>query len=83
MPPSVRYGPRCRVRAEGGAPAQARLARRGGGWLLLHGSALKGDTAGRVAIVLEPARQTHLADVLVRAYTLTARERQVTEGRGR
>lgn len=63
----------------GSAPAQARLPRREGGWLLLHGSALKGGAAGQVVVVLEPARQTHLADVLVRAYGLTPRERQVTE----
>ncbi|MEV4141958.1 hypothetical protein AB0J72_58635, partial [Dactylosporangium sp. NPDC049742] len=55
----------------GATPAQGRLPRRGGGWLLLHASLLGGD-AGQVAVVIEPARQTHLADVLVRAYALTA-----------
>ncbi|MEV6928005.1 helix-turn-helix transcriptional regulator [Dactylosporangium sp. NPDC051485] len=62
----------------GATPAQGRLPRRGGGWLLLHASLLGGE-GGHVAVVIEPARQTHLADVLVRAYALTGRERQVTE----
>ncbi|MEV8516601.1 LuxR C-terminal-related transcriptional regulator [Dactylosporangium sp. NPDC051484] len=62
----------------GVTPAQGRLPRRGGSWLLLHASVLSGD-AGHVAVVIEPARQTHLADVLVRAYALTGREREVTE----
>ncbi|MBO4205701.1 helix-turn-helix transcriptional regulator [Micromonospora echinofusca] len=76
---SVAAAARAAAHSAGTAPAQARLPRRAGGWLLLHGSALNGDTDGRVAIVIEPARQAQLADVLVRAYTLTGRERQVTE----
>ncbi|MTE17466.1 hypothetical protein GLP40_32620 [Nocardia sp. CT2-14] len=69
-----------RAAAAGAAdlPAQARLPCRDGGWLLLHGSSLDAD-AERVAIVVESARQAHLADVMVRAYGLTPREREITE----
>lgn len=58
-------------------PAHARLARRGGGWIMVHGSVLA--HSGKVAVVIEAATEHHLADVLVRAYGLTAREREVTE----
>ncbi|MCF2525724.1 helix-turn-helix domain-containing protein [Yinghuangia soli] len=89
---SVAAAARAAAAGRGDQPAQARLPRRDGGWLLLHGSALDpaspgvGDSAGsgaeppsRVAVVIEPARQVHLADVMVRAYGLTAREREITE----
>lgn len=56
-------------------PAHARLPRRGGGWILAHGSVL----AGSVAVILEAATENHLSDVLVRAYGLTPREREITE----
>lgn len=87
LPSAVRSVSAMARAAGGGAgaatPAQGRLPRRGGGWLLLHASVLSGDVlsgdAGQVAVVIEPARQTHLADVLVRAYALTGREREVTE----
>ncbi|MGW4898533.1 helix-turn-helix domain-containing protein [Kitasatospora sp. NPDC004240] len=86
VPSSVRsVAAAARAAASGRAdlPARARLPCRDGGWLLLHGSALAPvDGTGavdRVAIVVEPARQTHLADVMVRAYGLTGREREITE----
>lgn len=58
-------------------PAHARLPRRGGGWILVHGSVLA--SSGRVAVILEAATENHLSDVLVRAYGPTPREREVTE----
>ncbi|WP_345350163.1 helix-turn-helix transcriptional regulator [Rhodococcus olei] len=61
----------------GDRPAHARLARRGGGWILVHGSVL--TSSGRVAVILEAATENHLSDVLVRAYGLTPREREITE----
>ncbi|MDI2125687.1 helix-turn-helix transcriptional regulator [Yinghuangia seranimata] len=79
---SVAAAARAAAAGHGDLPAQARLPRRDGGWLLLHGSTttpLTGDAApDRVAIVVEPARQAHLADVMVRAYALTPREREIT-----
>ena len=60
-------------------PAQARVPLQTGGWLVLHGTLLKNAVGDRVAIVVEPARQAVLAEVVVRTYGLTARERQVTE----
>jgi DNA-binding CsgD family transcriptional regulator len=64
-------------RADVPVPADARLARDGGGWIRLHGSLLRGS--GQVAVVVEPATELHLADLLVRAYRLTPREREITE----
>lgn len=58
-------------------PAHARLPRRGGGWILVHGSVLAGS--GQIAVILEAATENHLSDVLVRAYGLTPREREITE----
>ncbi|MGW0043795.1 LuxR C-terminal-related transcriptional regulator [Rhodococcus sp. NPDC003348] len=58
-------------------PAHARLPRRGGGWILAHGSVLAGS--GSVPVILEAATENHLSDVLVRAYGLTPREREITE----
>ncbi|MGE3289608.1 MAG: LuxR C-terminal-related transcriptional regulator [Pseudonocardia sp.] len=59
------------------AAAHARLPGRSGGWIRLHGTLL--EASGEVAVVVEPATEVHLADVLVRAYGLTPREREVTE----
>lgn len=58
-------------------PAHARLPRRGGGWILVHGSVLAGS--GQIAVIVESAAENHLSDVLVRAYGLTSREREITE----
>jgi DNA-binding CsgD family transcriptional regulator len=58
------------------APARARLPGCGG-WIRLHGTLLEGSA--QVAVVVEPATEIHLADVLVRAYGLTPREREITE----
>jgi DNA-binding CsgD family transcriptional regulator len=58
-------------------PARARLVRRDGGWIHLHATLMKGSR--QIAVVIDPATEIHLADVLVRAYNLTRRERDVTE----
>lgn len=80
---AVAAAARAAASGTGTAPAQARLPCRDGGWLLLHGSATTPAAPdaepSRVAIVVEPARQAHLADVMVRAYGLTPRERELTE----
>lgn len=52
-----------------------------GGWLLVHADALKGTgpSAGRVAVVLEPADRAELMPLLLALHGLTGREREVTE----
>jgi DNA-binding CsgD family transcriptional regulator len=60
--------------ATGESPARVRLQTRSGRWLILHGSGL-GD--GRAAVILEPAQSVEVAPLVVEAYGLTAREREV------
>lgn len=60
-------------------PASARLHVEEGGWLVLHG-ALLDEAAGRVAVVVEPARPVEVAPLLASAYGLTPRERDVLRG---
>lgn len=62
-----------RVRAAADPPARSRVRTRSGRWLVLHGSRL----GNRVAVVLEPAVPSQVAPLLVAAYGLTARERDV------
>ncbi|MDP8970931.1 MAG: LuxR family transcriptional regulator [Actinomycetota bacterium] len=61
-----------------GVPARARVFTRSGNWLLLHGSRLAGGEEGRTAVVIEPARSPEVAPLLLAAYGLTRRERDVT-----
>jgi DNA-binding CsgD family transcriptional regulator len=58
--------------------ASVRLPRRTGGWLLADASLLDGDADGRVAVMVHPARRTELAGLIVAAYGLSRREREVT-----
>ena len=73
-----------RVRQAGGSlelpelPARARAFTRSGRWLLLHGTSLSGAD-GRTAVVIQPAPSYEIASLIVQAYGLTERERQVTE----
>jgi DNA-binding CsgD family transcriptional regulator len=52
-----------------------------GGWLLIHADALRDDgvSAGRVAVVLEPADRAELMPLLLALHGLTEREREVTK----
>jgi DNA-binding CsgD family transcriptional regulator len=61
-------------------PARLRLPVPGG-WLLVHADTLKvaGSSAGRVAVVLEPADRAELMPLLVALHGLTERERDVAE----
>jgi DNA-binding CsgD family transcriptional regulator len=58
--------------------ARARMRTLAGAWLTLHGSMLEGDAAQRVAIVIEPARDADLFPLLLDAYGLSDRERDIT-----
>lgn len=59
--------PRARVRAIDGT------------WLVVHGAELHGGDAEQRVVVIEKVPQRELASVIVRAYGLSSRERQVAE----
>ena len=76
---SVAY--RALLTARGGAPggARARVPTSAGTWLVIHGSVIGDPADGRTAVILEPARAPEIAPLIVAAYGLTAREREVTQ----
>jgi DNA-binding CsgD family transcriptional regulator len=83
--PSVVYGVARRARVcahagDPGPPARARVRLPSGRWLLVHGARLRTTAGGaqRTAVVLQPARRADLAPLIVEAYELTEREREVT-----
>jgi DNA-binding CsgD family transcriptional regulator len=60
--------------------ARARVRARSGRWMMIHGFKMRGadDDRGRTALVIEPARASHVAAVIIEAYQLTQRELQIT-----
>ena len=60
--------------------ARLRLRDRSGRWLVLHASVLDGrGDEGNVAVVVEPAKSGDLAPIIIEAYGLTPRERDVVK----
>jgi DNA-binding CsgD family transcriptional regulator len=58
--------------------ARSRLRDRSGRWLVLHASVLESAAnEGNVAIVVEPAKSADIAPIIIEAYGLTPRERDV------
>jgi DNA-binding CsgD family transcriptional regulator len=60
--------------------ARLRLRDGRGRWMLLHGSALTSradGSADTVAVVIEPAQSSEIAPIIIEAYSLTPREREV------
>jgi DNA-binding CsgD family transcriptional regulator len=77
---------KARAHLDGGLAAAATRARtRSGVWLLLHASCLHGadETAADVAVVIEPAKASEVAPLIVDAYELTRRELDVTRALAR
>lgn len=73
------HGFAVRVRAahEDGEPRlHARLRTRNGVWVLMHGSPLQGSDL--FALIIEPAKASDVAPLIVEAYGLTVRELDVT-----
>ncbi|MEA2123704.1 MAG: hypothetical protein QOI80_486 [Solirubrobacteraceae bacterium] len=76
--PFYAHGLALRVRAahEDGVPApRARLRTRRGVWLLMHGAPLAGTD--QLALIIEPAKSSDVAPLIVEAYGLSARELDV------
>ncbi len=61
-----------------GEIAVARVLSRSGTWVVLHGAALVADGVRRVAVIVEPAHPARISPLLMSAYGLTERERDVT-----
>jgi DNA-binding NarL/FixJ family response regulator len=62
------------------SPARLRLRDRRGRWLVLHASSLSGTGSpdgGSVAVVIEAAKSAEIAPIIIEAYSLTSRERDV------
>jgi DNA-binding CsgD family transcriptional regulator len=61
-------------------PARLRLRDRRGRWLVLHASALAGPGTApgdAVAVVIEAAKSAEVAPIIIEAFGLTGREREV------
>ena len=65
------------TRAASSGTFQARVQTAAGEWVLLQGSRLLGDTADEVVVTIEPASGHHLLGMLLAAYGLTTREREI------
>lgn len=66
--------------APAGMMPKVRVRTRSGEWLVVHASWLGGSsTAGQIAVILEHARPTELAPLLMQAYGLSKREGEVTQ----
>jgi DNA-binding CsgD family transcriptional regulator len=71
---------RARAVAEGVdcRPARLRLRDQRGCWLVLHASSMTGrGGADSIAVVIEPAKSSEIAPIIIDAYSLTPRERDV------
>lgn len=61
-----------------GTVAVARVLARDGTWVVLHGATLLTTGEPRVAVIVEPAHPARIRPLLMSAYGLTERERDVT-----
>ncbi len=61
-----------------GEVAASRVLSRSGTWVILHGACLASTGPRRVAIIVEPAHPARIYPLLMSAYGLTERERDVT-----
>ncbi len=67
--------------AQGEHPTEVPMARvltRSGTWVVLHGASLESHSEPRVAIIVEPAHPARITSLLMAAYGLTERERDLT-----
>jgi DNA-binding CsgD family transcriptional regulator len=61
-----------------GRVAMARVVSRSGTWVVLHGARLESSRSARVAVIVEPAHPARIYPLLMAAFGLTERERDVT-----
>lgn len=59
-------------------PARARVQTLSGRWLVLDAMILPGNGESQIAVVIQPAPSHEVAPLIVQAYGLTERERQIT-----
>jgi DNA-binding CsgD family transcriptional regulator len=82
--PAPVYGVAARARGtsseatEGRLQARARAFTRNGRWLLLYGAQLDGAAEGLTAVIVEPARPAEVELLVMHAYRLSEREREIT-----
>jgi DNA-binding CsgD family transcriptional regulator len=69
---------RCLEDGEPPDVAMARVLTRSGAWVVLHGAALRSSADPRVAVIVEPAHPARITSLLMSAYGMTDRERDVT-----
>jgi DNA-binding CsgD family transcriptional regulator len=84
LPPSVLAvaGRALRAAEHADAPGEVAFARvlaRDGRWMVLHGAALIAGGTRRVAVIVEPAHPARIVPLLMAAYGLTERERDITQ----
>jgi DNA-binding CsgD family transcriptional regulator len=74
---------RARAGAESGERgiSRARMQTSTGRWVVCHASCLRdiGGEIGDTALVVEPAKASEIAPIIVRAYELTSREQEITQ----
>ena len=61
-----------------GEVAVSRVLSRTGVWVILHGACLVSNGSRRVAVIVEPAHPARISPLLMSAYGLTERERDIT-----
>lgn len=66
-----------RARTSPSGEATVRLRSRSGSWVALLAACLVGEPPGQVAVVIAPAEGSQVAPLLLYAYDLSAREREV------
>jgi hypothetical protein len=76
---AVAYRALLSARGEATSGSRARVPTGDGSWLVLHGSVLGDPEEGRTGVIIEPARAPEVAPVIVAAYGLTPRERDVAQ----
>jgi DNA-binding CsgD family transcriptional regulator len=62
----------------GGEIAVSRVRSCSGTWVVLHGACLTSTGAPRIAVIIEPAHPSRIYPLLMSAYGLTEREKDVT-----